>query len=128
MRVARGRDGRASEHRTETFTGRVWADPVLPAVDGVGVATVIFEPGARTHWHRHEIGQVLYVTHGEGRLQSADGTGHELRPGDVAHIPAGEVHWHGAAPGSLLVHVAVSLGTNEWLEPVSDADYDQAFN
>ena len=90
------------------------ADPVLPAEDGIGVTTVIFEPGGRTYWHRHEVAQVLLVTHGEGRLQSADGTG-VAGPGDVAHIPAGEVHWHGAAPGSLLVHVAVSVGKTEWM-------------
>jgi quercetin dioxygenase-like cupin family protein len=127
MRVVRGRDGAGSEERSETFSGRVWADPVLPSADGVGVTTVIFSPGARTYWHSHEVGQVLHVTHGEGRLQSADGTGCTLTAGDVAHIPAGEVHWHGAAPGSLLVHTAVSIGRTDWKGAVDDADYQAAF-
>lgn len=127
MRVSSGRDpGGASERRSETFTGTVWADPVLPAADGVGVTTVVFQPGARTHWHRHEVGQVLHVTHGEGILASADGTAATLTPGDVAHIPAGEVHWHGAAENSLMVHVAISIGATEWLEPVSDEDHSRA--
>jgi len=127
MRVAHGRDGKPSERRSDTFTGGVLADAVLPGEDGIVVNTVLFEPGARTYWHSHEVAQVLHVTHGEGRLQSADGSGETLRPGDVAHIPAGEVHWHGAAPGSLLVHVAVSVGKTEWLGEVSEGDYAAAF-
>ena len=127
MRIAHGRAGKPTELRTDTFTGTVLADAVLPPEDGIVVNTVTFEPGARTYWHKHEVAQVLFVTHGEGRLQRDDGSGETLRPGDVAHIPAGEVHWHGAAPGSLLVHVAVSVGKTEWMHEVSDADYEQAF-
>ena len=90
MRVARGRvPGAPSEERGATFTGRVWTDPVLDGEDGVMVTGVFFEPGARTHWHTHEVGQVLHVTAGEGYLQSRDGTGSRLTVGDVAHIPAG---------------------------------------
>lgn len=127
MRIAHGRDGGTSKRRTDTFSGEVLADAVLPAEDGVVVNTVVFEPGGRTYWHKHEVAQILFVTTGEGRLQSADGTGVALRPGDVAHIPAGEVHWHGAAPGSLLVHVAVSVGKTEWMHEVSDEEYAAAF-
>lgn len=127
MRIAHGRAGKPSERRTDTFTGTVIADAVLPAEDGIVVNTVTFEPGARTYWHRHEVAQVLFVSHGEGRLQRDDGSGEVLRPGDVAHIAAGEVHWHGAAPGSLLIHVAVSVGRTEWLHEVSDDEYTQAF-
>ena len=128
MRVARGRvQGAPSEERGATFTGRVWADPVLAGEDGVMVAAVFFEPGARTHWHKHEVGQVLHVTQGAGYLQSRDGSGSALTAGDVAHIPAGEEHWHGAAPDSYLLHLAVSMGANDWLEPVSDDEYAQAF-
>lgn len=128
MRVGHGRaTGKPSENRTATFTGEVWADPVLPSADGVAVNAVVFQPGARTHWHKHEVGQVLHVTHGKGRLQSADGTGQDLNVGDVAHIPAGEVHWHGAAPDSLLVHVAVSIGATEWMDAVQEEDYEAAF-
>jgi quercetin dioxygenase-like cupin family protein len=127
MRVASGRAaGAASEQRSATFTGTVWADPVLPDADGVVVNTVLFEPGARTHWHTHDVGQILVVESGEGWLQSRGGDGSPLRAGDVAHIPAGEEHWHGAAPGAFLVHLAVSVGRTHWLEPVSDEDYGRA--
>jgi quercetin dioxygenase-like cupin family protein len=127
MRVAHGRSGKPTERRSDTFTGGVWADAILPAEDGIVVNTVTFEPGARTYWHAHEVAQVLHVTHGEGRLQLDDGTGSTLRPGDVAHIPAGELHWHGAAPGSMLTHVAVSVGKTEWMGEVSEDDYAAAF-
>jgi quercetin dioxygenase-like cupin family protein len=127
MRIAHGRAGKPTERRTDTFTGGVWADGVLPAEDGIVVNTVTFEPGARTYWHAHEVAQVLFVTHGEGRLQLADGTGTRLLPGDVAHIPAGEAHWHGAAPESLLVHVAVSVGKTSWMDEVREEDYSAAF-
>lgn len=127
MRIAKGRGGASSEQRTATFTGRVWADPILGAEDGVGVTAVFFEPGARTHWHAHEIGQVLHVTHGQGWIQVRNGPGARISAGDVVHIGPGEVHWHGAGPDSYMLHVAVSLGGNEWLEPVAEDDYASAF-
>jgi quercetin dioxygenase-like cupin family protein len=126
MRVARGRAGTPSEERGPTFTGRVWADPVFAAEDGIMVNNVFFEPGARTHWHTHGFAQVLYVLAGEGRVQSRDGTGSALQVGDTVHIPAGEEHWHGAAPGSYLLHLAVSVGGTDWLDAVSDDDYANA--
>jgi quercetin dioxygenase-like cupin family protein len=126
MRVSRGRSDGPSEERGATFTGRVWADPVLPATDGVVVNNVFFEPGARTHWHTHELAQVLYVLAGEGRIQSRDGSGSRLTAGDTVHIPAGEEHWHGAAAGSYLLHLAISIGDTSWLEPVGDDDYRAA--
>ena len=127
MRIAKaGRIGKPTEERGATFTGKVWADPVLAGEDGVMVNNVFFEPGSRTHWHTHETAQVLQVLAGEGRLQSRDGTGAKLQAGDTAHIPAGEEHWHGAAPGSFLLHLAVSVGAADWLDPVSDADYTSA--
>jgi quercetin dioxygenase-like cupin family protein len=128
MRIAKAaRTGAPTEQRGPTFTGRVWADPVLGAANGVMVNNVFFEPGARTHWHSHEVGQVLHVTHGEGFLRSKDGSGSKLAAGDVAHIPAGEVHWHGAAPESYLLHLAISIGATDWLEAVSDEEYAEAF-
>jgi quercetin dioxygenase-like cupin family protein len=127
MRIAKaGRTGAASEQRSATFTGRVWADPVLPAEDGIMVNNVFFEPGARTHWHAHEHAQVLQVLAGEGRVQSRDGRGWALQAGDTVHIPAGELHWRGAARGSYLLHLAVSVGATDWRDAVSDADYDAA--
>jgi quercetin dioxygenase-like cupin family protein len=127
MRVARGREGAPSEQRDATFTGRVWADPVLAAGGGIVVSDVFFEPGARTNWHTHEVAQVLYVVAGAGWLQRRDGVGFALSAGDTAHIEAGEEHWHGATPESYLLHLAVSVGATNWLEPVSDADYAGAF-
>ena len=126
MRIARGRAGTPSEQRGPTFTGRVWADPVFAGEDGIMVNNVFFEPGARTHWHTHGVAQVLYVLAGEGRVQSRDGTGSPLRVGDTVHIPAGEEHWHGAAPDSYLLHLAVSVGDTNWLDAVSEEDYARA--
>jgi quercetin dioxygenase-like cupin family protein len=127
MRIAHGRaSGAPSEERGPTFTGRVWADPVLATEDDIGINNVFFEPGARTHWHTHAIGQVLYVTHGAGLVRRRDGAGGPIRAGDVVHIAAGEEHWHGAAPDSYLLHVAVSLGGADWLDAVTDEEYAAA--
>jgi quercetin dioxygenase-like cupin family protein len=124
MRIIRGRDaGTPSENRTETFTGTVWGDPVLAGDGDVAVNSVFFAPGARTYWHRHERGQVLHVTSGEGRVYSRDGNGGTIRAGDTVYIPAGEEHWHGAGGTTYLVHLAVSLGKTEWLTPVTDEEY-----
>jgi quercetin dioxygenase-like cupin family protein len=127
VRIAKaGRAGKPSEERGPTFTGRVWADPVFGAADGIMVNNVFFEPGSRTNWHTHGVAQVLYVLAGEGRVQSRDGTGSKLQTGDTVHIPAGEEHWHGAAPGSYLLHLAVSVGATDWLDAVGDDDYATA--
>jgi quercetin dioxygenase-like cupin family protein len=126
MQIARGRkQGTPSQVRTETFTGRVWADTVLEAPE-LSVYAVFFEPRARTHWHRHAAGQVLVVSHGRGLIQARDGTGGVLTPGDVVHIPAGEEHWHGGSPDCYLLHHAISIGKTEWLEAVTDEEYEDA--
>ena len=126
MKINRGREaGTQSERRSETFTGEVWADPVLPSTGNVMINSVFFAPGARTHWHRHEAGQILVVTSGQGRVYSRDGEGGTIGVGDTVHIPPGEDHWHGADAGSYMVHLAISLGKSEWLEPVSDDDYER---
>jgi quercetin dioxygenase-like cupin family protein len=127
MKINRGREaGLPSEQRTETFTGEVWADPVLPSMDGVMVNNVFFAPGSRTHWHRHGAGQLLVVTSGEGRVGLRDGTVEPIGVGDTVWFPPGEEHWHGAASSTYLMHLAVSLESTEWLEPVSDADYERS--
>ena len=127
MRIARGRvPGAPSEERGATFTGRVWADPVLGAQDGVVVNNVFFEPGARTHWHTHEVTQVLHVVAGEGWVQVRDGLGGRITAGGTVHIPAGEEHWHGATAETYLLHLAVSVGETVWLDAVSDEDYERA--
>jgi quercetin dioxygenase-like cupin family protein len=124
MKITSGRaGGKPSQRRTDTFTGEVWADPVLLDVDGLTVNNVFFTPGARTHWHFHEHGQVLHVLAGEGRAGLRGGSPETIRAGDVVFFEPGEEHWHGAAEESYVLHLAVSLGETDWLEQVADGDY-----
>ncbi|MEQ8296882.1 MAG: cupin domain-containing protein [Nitratireductor sp.] len=112
------------------FTGTVWQDPIVEAEAPARLRAlaVHFEPGARTNWHTHPLGQTLYVVSGFGRAQSQDGPIVELRPGDTLWIPPGERHWHGASPKSGMTHIAMQEAldgeTVAWQEPVADADYD----
>ena len=127
MKVNRGRVPDApSDQRGSTFTGEVWADPVLQDIPGVVVNTVFFPPGGRTFWHRHEQGQILLVTHGRGYVWTREGEGTGVVSGDVIFFEAGEEHWHGAGDTSYLVHTAISLGATEWLEEVAEEDYRAA--
>jgi quercetin dioxygenase-like cupin family protein len=124
VKIVHGRDpGSATEERGPTFDGTVWADPILPPTDGVMINAVFFTPSARTHWHRHEHGQILQVTTGSGWVCSEGGPPERLVPGDVVWVPPGERHWHGAATDSAMAHVAISLGTTQWESPVSEQDY-----
>lgn len=123
MKIIQGRAGGPSDKRSATFTGDVWADPVLAPVDGVTINHVLFAPGARTHWHNHDDGQVLICTSGEGRIGNDDGEAGVIRAGDVVFFEPGERHWHGAGPETFMAHIAISLGGHEWQEPVSDDDY-----
>jgi quercetin dioxygenase-like cupin family protein len=127
MRVIRSREeGEPSEERGATFTGTVWADPVMNGTDGAMVTTVMFTPGARTYWHSHEVGQILQVVNGRGFVQVRDGDGTVIVAGDMVWIPAGEEHWHGGLPETYLTHTAISLGQTNWLDEVSDDDYAAA--
>jgi quercetin dioxygenase-like cupin family protein len=121
-----GRAGVPSQLRTGTFTGTVWGDPVMADTAGVLINSVSFAPGGRTHWHSHDGGQVLVVTSGRGLVYDRDGGGSAITAGDVVFIEPGVEHWHGAAPDSSMVHLAISLNGHEWLEPVADADYEAA--
>jgi len=124
MRIIKGgRAGGAAEHRTSTFTGTVWGDPAMEPTDGVQIGTVSFQPGARTHRHRHDGGQVLVVTAGAGHVYDRDGNGGPIAAGDIVFIPPDVEHWHGAGPDTFMVHLAISLQTNNWLEPVTDEQY-----
>lgn len=126
MRIIKGgRAGAPSELRTSTFTGTVWGDPVLPTTDGVQINSVSFAPGARTHWHTHEAGQVLIVTSGAGLVYDRNGEGGPITVGDIVFIPPGIEHWHGAAEDSYVVHLAISLKATDWQQPVTDAEYHQ---
>lgn len=127
MKIVRGRaDGATSQARTDTFSGTVWGDPVLPTTDGVTINSVFFAPGGRTHWHRHEHGQVLLVTAGRVLAQVRGESVQVATAGDTIWIPEGEVHWHGAGDDAYAIHYAVSIGTTEWLDPVEDDDYQAA--
>ena len=113
----------------EWFTGAVRIDPLhnAPAPARVGCAAVTFEPGARTAWHSHPLGQTLVVIAGCGRAQRWGGPVEEIKPGDVVWIAPGEKHWHGAAPATGMTHIAIqeSLdgGAAQWMEHVSDEQY-----
>lgn len=127
MYIVRGRaENSSSEQRSKTFTGVVWMDPVLPTTDGVTINDVFFTPGAHTHWHHHEKGQILQVTHGTGLVCSAGGEAEVLRPGDTVWVPPGEHHWHGANAECSMLHRALSFGTTTWLDPVSEEDWARA--
>jgi quercetin dioxygenase-like cupin family protein len=114
------------------FTGTVWQDPIntAPAPARVNSARVGFEPGARTAWHTHPLGQTLFVISGVGRVQTKGGPVREIRPGDTVWIPPNEKHWHGASPKNGMVHIAMheSLdGTHvTWMEHVTDEEYSVA--
>jgi quercetin dioxygenase-like cupin family protein len=112
------------------FTGTVRLDRLFEAPEPARVAgaSVTFEPGARTAWHTHPLGQTLIVTAGCGRAQRWGGPVEEIRPGDVVWIAPGEKHWHGAAATTAMTHLAVQERLDgkvvEWMEPVSDAQYE----
>jgi len=113
----------------EYFTGTVRVDPLFEAPEPARVvgANVTFEPGARTAWHTHPLGQTLIVTSGCGRAQRWDGPIEEIKPGDVVWFAPGERHWHGTAPGTAMTHIAIQEmldgKTVDWMEQVSDEQY-----
>jgi quercetin dioxygenase-like cupin family protein len=113
----------------EYFTGTVRIDPLFQAKDPSRVvgASVTFEPGARTAWHSHPLGQHLFVTAGSGWAQRWGGAVEPIRPGDVIWFPPGEKHWHGATPTTAMTHIAIQESlegkTAEWLEQVTDEQY-----
>lgn len=111
----------------ETFTGDAWFD-VIAKGDRMRVNLVRFAPGARNAWHSHAAGQTLHVTEGRGLVQSAGGHVIEIRPGDTIHTPAGEWHWHGAAPDHFMTHLAMWEAPEEgpetqWGDLVTDEEY-----
>lgn len=117
---------------SDWFTGTVRIDPLHTAPDPARVATasVTFEPGARTAWHTHPLGQTLIVTTGCGRVQREGGPIEEIHPGDVVWFAPLEKHWHGAAPTTALTHIAIQEKLDgkavNWLHHVSDAEYQKS--
>jgi len=129
MEIKRSGSTPSGKGPAEYFTGTVRLDPLFSAPEparAVG-ALVTFEPGARTAWHTHPLGQTLIVTSGLGRAQREGGPIEEIRPGDVVWFPPGEKHWHGASPTTAMTHIAIQERqdgeTVEWLEHVTDEDY-----
>ncbi len=134
LNPAQGRKNLESRRKTPTvkgpsdwFTGEVWIDPVAQGhgESPTSIALVRFTPGARTAWHSHSIGQTVYVTEGEGRMQSRGEPVVPLRAGDAVFTPGNEWHWHGAAPEHFMTHLAISEGEPSWGEHVTDAEYDE---
>lgn len=129
MKISRAGDAPSGRGPADWFTGTVRIDPMF-AAEAPGRATgamVTFEPGARTAWHTHPAGQTLIVTAGLGRAQREGGPIEEIRPGDVVWFPAGEKHWHGAAPDVAMSHIAIQEAIDgsavTWMEHVGDAQY-----
>jgi 4-carboxymuconolactone decarboxylase len=129
IRITRSGEQASRSGARQNFTGSVRIDPSFDAKDPsrTSGAYVTFEPGARTAWHTHPLGQTLIVTAGTGRVQRWGDPGQEIRAGDVVWIPPGQKHWHGASPTTAMTHMAIQEyvdGKNvDWMEPVSDEHY-----
>lgn len=131
MRITRIGSTPSNKGPADWFTGNVRVDPLFQADEPARVSGshVTFEPGARTAWHTHPLGQTLIVTSGCGRVQLDGGPVQEIRPGDVVWIAPHERHWHGAAPTTAMTHIAIQESLDgravDWLEHVRDEDYNQ---
>jgi quercetin dioxygenase-like cupin family protein len=129
MEIKRNGSSPSGKGPADYFTGAVRVDPLFAAPEPARVvgASVTFEPGARTAWHTHPLGQTLIVTSGSGRAQHWGGPIEEIRPGDVIWFAPGEKHWHGASQATAMTHLAIQEKldgkTVDWLEQVSDEQY-----
>lgn len=129
MEIKRSGSRPSTKPPGDYFTGSVRQDPIVeaPAPARVRALNVTFEPGARTAWHTHPLGQTLVVTSGGGWAQTWGGPMQEIRPGDVVWIPPGEKHWHGATATTAMTHIAIQESldgkTVDWLEQVSEEQY-----
>ena len=129
MEIKRAGSQPSGKGPSDWFTGTVRVDPLFTAPDPARVvsAHVTFEPGARTAWHTHPLGQTLIVTSGCGRAQHWGGQIEEIRPGDIIWFAPGEKHWHGATPTTAMTHIAIQEQLNgkavDWLEKVSEEQY-----
>ena len=131
IEIARAGSQASTRGPAANFTGAVRVDPLFQAraPARASAALVTFEPGARSAWHSHPLGQTLVVTSGVGRVQQWGGRVEEIRPGDVIWTPPGVKHWHGAAPATAMSHIASQEALDgkvvEWMEQVSEAQYRQ---
>src|SRR3981189_2038220 len=127
--ISRSGSQPSTQGNAQYFTGSVHIDPLFSAAEPsrVSGARVSFEPGARTAWHTHPLGQTLIVTAGTGWVQQLGGSVQEMREGDVVRIPPGQKHWHGATATARMTHIALQEEQNgkvvDWMEKVSDGDY-----
>jgi quercetin dioxygenase-like cupin family protein len=131
MEIKRVGSQPSAKGSSEWFTGTVRVDPLFQAPDPalVSSASVTFEPGARTAWHTHPLGQTLIITAGCGWVQRKGGPIEEIHPGDVIWFPPNEKHWHGATPTTAMTHIAIQEKLNgkvvDWMEQVSDEQYSK---
>jgi quercetin dioxygenase-like cupin family protein len=127
MEIKRSGSQPSGKGPADYFTGTVRIDPLFEAPARVFGASVTFEPGARTAWHTHPLGQTLIVTSGLGWVQRWGGRKEEIRPGDVIWFPPAEKHWHGAAATTAMTHIAIVEQLDgksaDWMEKVSDDQY-----
>lgn len=130
MKITRIGSSPSEKGPEDYFTGTVRIDAPFKteAPARASGATVTFEPGARTAWHTHPLGQTLIVTFGKGRVQREGGKVEEVGPGDIVWFPPGEKHWHGAAPDTAMTHIAIAEADEDgkvvdWLEQVTDVEY-----
>jgi quercetin dioxygenase-like cupin family protein len=132
MEIKRAATKSSSTGPSEWFSGSVKIEPLFEAPDPARVrgASVTFEPGARTAWHTHPLGQTLIVTSGLGWAQSEGGPVEEIRPGDVVWFAPDEKHWHGGTPRTTMTHIAIQEALDgkavEWMEQVTDQQYRKA--
>jgi quercetin dioxygenase-like cupin family protein len=129
MEIRRHESRPSNKGPSAWFTGSVRIEPLFEALGPARVrcAGVTFEPGARTAWHTHPLGQTLIVTSGVGLAQRHGGSVEEIRPGDVIWFAPNEKHWHGATPATAMTHIAIQEALEgkvvEWMEPVTDEQY-----
>lgn len=130
MQITRAGSQPSTKGPDDWFTGTVRIDAPFKGTDPARVtgATVSFEPGARTAWHTHPLGQTLIVTSGCGRVQRLGGPVEEIRRGDIVWFPPGEKHWHGASPATAMTHLAIQEAIDgkavDWMEKVTDEQYN----
>ena len=129
MLIHRAGSRESKKASSDYFTGTVWQDPIIEATEPARVRAlrVAFEPGARTAWHTHPLGQTLHIVSGIGLIGLRNETPQLIKNGDTIWIPPNEEHWHGATAKNTMVHIAIQEALNEnvaiWLEKVTDADY-----
>ena len=129
MQIIKSNSRPTRKASSEYFTGTVWQDPIIEAAEPARVraSKVAFEPGARTAWHTHPLGQTLYIISGTGLIGLRNEAPQLIKAGDTVWIPPGEEHWHGASATNSMTHIAIQEALNgsvaKWLEKVSDDQY-----